>query len=129
MRRMPSTGSLPRRRSGDARTRTMNPCMGAGAGRVGFRWGQVAGQAPPGYNLIERHPTGGARVLREALKQRIDELSDEEVAALAILLGPSEDELAAASATLQAELAAAGRGELETTPLGEVARRLGRPGV
>lgn len=68
-------------------------------------------------------------MLREALKQRIDELSDEEVAALAILLGPSEDELAAASATLQAELAAAGRGELETTPLGEVARRLGRPGV
>lgn len=64
-------------------------------------------------------------MLREQLKARIDELTEEEVAALLVLLARSEDELAAASETLQAEIAAALAGENDGTPIEEVARRYG----
>lgn len=62
---------------------------------------------------------------REELKQRLDDLSDEEVEALASLFGPSEDERAASSESLQAEIEAALKGELPTVPLDEVLKRLG----
>ena len=63
-------------------------------------------------------------MLRTALKARIDELSDEEVEALAMLLGPPEDELAARSLSLQAELAAAASGKLRGRPV--AGTRVGR---
>lgn len=64
-------------------------------------------------------------MLRTELKAYIDEASEEEVQALAILLGLTEDLEAAMSPSLQAELAAARTGEGETVPIEEVARRLG----
>ena len=62
---------------------------------------------------------------REQLKERVDDLTDEEVEVLSALFGPSEDELALRSESLQAELRAAQRGELETIPLRDVLKRLG----
>lgn len=62
---------------------------------------------------------------KDELQARIDELSEEELGALAILLGPSEDELAARSESLQDELRAAREGTLETVPLRDVVKRLG----
>lgn len=66
---------------------------------------------------------------RTELKARIDELSDDEVEALAILLGPSEDEMALASASLQKELADALSGKLRGKPVEQVAREMGLPDV
>lgn len=63
--------------------------------------------------------------LRDKLKARVDELTEEEVAALLVLLGPSEDELAAASETLQAEIATSLAAESDGTPIEQVARRYG----
>ena len=62
---------------------------------------------------------------RAELKARIDELTEEEIEALALLLGPSEDEVAASSESLQRELAAALNGRLRGTPVEEVARKPG----
>jgi len=59
-------------------------------------------------------------VTRDDLKARGDELTDEEVAALAVLLGPSEDEMAASSPGLQGELAAALCGKLRGRPLAAI---------
>lgn len=64
-------------------------------------------------------------VLRDKLMARVEELTEQETAALLVLLGPSEDELAAASETLQAEIATALAGESDGTPIEEVARRYG----
>ena len=66
---------------------------------------------------------------RTELKARIDELSDDEVEALAILLGPSEHEMALASASLQKELADALSGRLRGKPVEQVAREMGLPDV
>lgn len=66
---------------------------------------------------------------RSDLKARIDELSDEEVAALVVLLGPSEDQLAASSPGLQTDLAAALAGELRGRTLAEVTRDPGATDV
>jgi len=65
---------------------------------------------------------------RDELKSRIDELSDEEVWALGVPLGPSEDRLAAESPALQAELGAALSGELRGRPIEDVARALASSG-
>ena len=64
-------------------------------------------------------------VLRDRLMARVEELTEQETAALLVLLGPSEDELAAASETLQAEIATALAGKSDGTPIEDVARRYG----
>ena len=64
-------------------------------------------------------------MLRQQLKTYIDQLSEEELQALAVLLGFTEDVQAAACESLQDEIRQAMEGKAETSPIGEVAARLG----